>query len=203
MSFFENLGKKISQAGGSAVEKTKQMTEIARLNGKIDDTQKNLDKLYKQIGEIYAEKYSDIAPEDLVDYISQVKNYQTELDNLGKELNLVKGFVKCDNCGSLIKIGDAFCGKCGEAAPMVERPVKENDTPACPKCGKELDDEAKFCPECGANIEEEKKALGFEEEIEETEVVDVKLCPKCNTTVKEDAHECPACGEKLEDDKEA
>lgn len=203
MSFFENLGKKISQAGESAVEKTKQMTEIARLNGKIDDVQKNLDKLYKQIGEIYAEKYADIAPEDLVDYISQVKNYQTELDSLGKDLNLVKGFVKCDNCGSLIKIGDAFCGKCGEAAPVVERPVKEDETAKCPKCGKELDEDAKFCPDCGANIEEEKKAAGLVEEATEAAVIDVKLCPNCNTTVKEDAHECPACGQKLEDNKEA
>ena len=198
MSFFENLGKKISQAGETAVEKTKQMTEIARLNGKIDDVQKNLDKVYKQIGEIYAEKYSDIAPEDLVDYITQVKNYQTELENLGKDLDYVKGYVRCGQCGSLIKIGDAFCGKCGEAAPVVERAEKDEDSSTCPKCGSEVDENARFCPDCGANLEEERKAAGLVEEIKEDNIVDVKLCPKCNATVKEDAGKCPACGEKLE-----
>ena len=198
MSFFENLGKKISQAGETAVEKTKQMTEIACLNGKIDDVQKNLDKVYKQIGEIYAEKYSDIAPEDLVDYITQVKNYQTELETLGKDLDYVKGYVRCGQCGLLIKIGDAFCGKCGEAAPVVERAEKEGDSSTCPKCGSEVDENARFCPDCGANLEEERKAAGLVEEIKEDNIVDVKLCPKCNATVKEDAGECPACGEKLE-----
>ena len=198
MSFFENLGKKISQAGESAVEKTKQMTEIARLNGKIDDAQKNLDKLYKQIGEIYVEKYADIAPEDLVDYISQVKNHQVELEELEKDLDFVKGYVKCESCGSLIKIGDAFCGKCGEPAPVSVKESADEDENKCPKCGKELDEDAKFCPDCGANLEEERKAAGLAEEITEDKVIEVKICPKCKTTVKEDANECPGCGEKLE-----
>ena len=45
MAFFDDLGKKISQAGQNAVQKTKEMTDIARINGMISDEEKKAEPI--------------------------------------------------------------------------------------------------------------------------------------------------------------
>lgn len=54
MAFFDDLGKKLSQAGQTAVQKTKEITDIARINGLISDEEKKVNNNYYQIGKILA-----------------------------------------------------------------------------------------------------------------------------------------------------
>ena len=42
MSFFDDLGKKLSQAGQTAVQKTKEMADVAKLNSAISDEESGL-----------------------------------------------------------------------------------------------------------------------------------------------------------------
>jgi len=52
--------------------------------------------------------------------------------------------VKCANCGSLQRAGNAFCANCG--SPLPTKPV-------CPSCGQELiRPDASFCTNCGAKL---------------------------------------------------
>ena len=53
MAFFDDLGKKLSQAGQSAVQKTKEVADIARLNSAIYDEEKRIDSNYLEIGKLY------------------------------------------------------------------------------------------------------------------------------------------------------
>jgi membrane protease subunit (stomatin/prohibitin family) len=53
--------------------------------------------------------------------------------------------VFCDNCGSALAEGSAFCEECG--TPVAARP-------SCAKCGFIFERPGKFCPRCGNNREE-------------------------------------------------
>ena len=57
MPFFEDIGKKISNMGQTAVEKTKCSTETLRLNNQIREEQRLCKDLYQQIGQQYAQQY--------------------------------------------------------------------------------------------------------------------------------------------------
>ena len=45
-SFFEGLGKKVSQTGQDAMKKTKELAEMTKINSQISEEEKKLNKLY-------------------------------------------------------------------------------------------------------------------------------------------------------------
>ncbi|MGI6224927.1 MAG: hypothetical protein ACOYJ1_01600 [Peptococcales bacterium] len=51
MAFFKDIGKKIGSAAGATATKAKDLAEITKLNSKISDQEKQIEKLYKEIGE--------------------------------------------------------------------------------------------------------------------------------------------------------
>uniref|UniRef100_A0A7C4Y4Q2 SPFH domain-containing protein n=1 Tax=candidate division WOR-3 bacterium TaxID=2052148 RepID=A0A7C4Y4Q2_UNCW3 len=67
----------------------------------------------------------------------------------------------------------------GMAIPEMMKGAKKTETKKCPKCGKDIPQDAKFCPECGEKL------------------TDKKFCPKCGKEIPQDAKFCPECGNKL------
>ena len=64
MSFFDKLGKTISDTTHSVVEKTKSSTDTIRLNGLISDEERLINAAYLNMGKKYAELHSgDAEPE--------------------------------------------------------------------------------------------------------------------------------------------
>ena len=59
----------------------------------------------------------------------------------------------------------------------------------CPKCNKQIPDEAMFCAYCGCNIEQEEKSKA-------------KFCIKCGTPFQDGMAFCIKCGNKLVEDKQ-
>jgi len=59
----------------------------------------------------------------------------------------------------------------------------------CPKCNKQIPDEAIFCAYCGCNIEQEEKSKA-------------KFCIKCGTPFNDGMMFCMKCGNKLVEDKQ-
>ena len=53
MSFFNDLGRKVSEAGHSARKKTKELSDTNRLNSMILDEEKRINDSYFQIGKLY------------------------------------------------------------------------------------------------------------------------------------------------------
>ena len=53
MSFFNDLGRKVSEAGQSAIKKTKELSDTNRLNSMILDEEKSINDSYFQIGKLY------------------------------------------------------------------------------------------------------------------------------------------------------
>lgn len=115
MSFFENLGKKITQVGEGAVEKTKQVTEIAKLSMKLDEEQRKLDKLYKQLGEAYSKAEITEVPAEFITYIDDINSSRNRISEIQNELDILKGHTRCPKCLAYVKKEDSFCAKCGTA----------------------------------------------------------------------------------------
>lgn len=57
----------------------------------------------------------------------------------------------CPKCGSELREGAKFCGKCGTAIQPQPAVVKSSLT--CPVCGKEIRSGARFCSSCGADLQ--------------------------------------------------
>jgi len=50
MAFFNDIGKKIGSAAGATAAKAKDLAEVTKLNSQISDQEKQIDKLYLEIG---------------------------------------------------------------------------------------------------------------------------------------------------------
>lgn len=191
MALFEDLGRKLSMAGQSAMEKTKQMTEIAKIHAKLEEQKKERDKVFKDIGELYSLKYKDSAPEEFKEMLAQIDTINEKIDEYNKDMDVVKGIKRCPHCNNAMEIKDAFCSNCGEPVPVPEEESFDVDETTCPKCGNIVTEGAKFCPECGNELKQAKE--NFDETGNE-QLIEMDICPDCGATIKSDAQECPACG---------
>ena len=67
MAFFDDLGKRISNAGQGVAQSTKNFANITKLNSMITEEEKKVDGLFLQIGKMYYENNA-LHPEDLTEY---------------------------------------------------------------------------------------------------------------------------------------
>ena len=57
MAFFENIGKKISNAGQGAAQQAKNLTDTTRLNARISELKKKISQLMLEMGNDYYKKH--------------------------------------------------------------------------------------------------------------------------------------------------
>ena len=76
------------------------------------------------------------------------------------------------------------------AAAMGVLAAKKPPVPACPSCGADLAEGAKFCSSCGAKVEEP--------EIEVVDAEAVPPCSNCGAELEPGAAFCNQCGTKVE-----
>ena len=137
MAFFENFSKKVSDASSTAIQKTKDMAEIAKQNSMISDEQKKITAAYEKIGKLYVETFGDSADEIFAEMITAIAASKEKIVECQKKIQAVKGVVLCQSCGAEIPTGSTFCPTCGakyeapveavveEAAEVVEEVVAE------------------------------------------------------------------------------
>ena len=58
----------------------------------------------------------------------------------------------CQACGSALPEGDAFCGRCGQAARQQPAPPAPPAPAYCRQCGQGVESGAKFCRTCGTAV---------------------------------------------------
>lgn len=152
MGFFDDLGKKVSDAGQKTVQKTKDMSEIMRINSLVSQTENRLNTTYAQIGRLYVNQHSTDFEEGFASLMASVKNMEAELQGYREQIQDLKGIRSCPQCGAEVQKGGAFCTACGYAMPKPEvQPVAE-DGVVCAKCGNIVKATARFCTSCGQPI---------------------------------------------------
>lgn len=168
MGFFEDLGKKVADAGQKTVQKTKEMSDVTRLELLAKKEEGKLNQLYGQVGRLYVELHGDDFEEAFAELIGQVKDagqtiqsYRQQIEEIKtsgdkKEEEVVSG-RRCPECGVPVPEGRRFCTSCGKPIPQEEEPAEEpaeeeSAGKVCSNCGAVLADDALFCEKCGTKV---------------------------------------------------
>lgn len=199
MAFFDDLGKKLSQAGQTAVQKTKEMTDIARINSMISDEEKKVNDNYYQIGKLYAAMHQTDFESDFAGMITAIKESETKIRDYKQQIQDIKGVVRCEKCGAEVASNVAFCSSCG--APMPKQDMLENNSNLikCTGCGAMVDKNMRFCTSCGkptADIVNTTNDIPTVKNESAAEPVANK-CPNCGVAIAEGLAFCTECGTKL------
>lgn len=213
MAFFDEIGKKISLTGQSAVQKTKDMTEIARLSSIISDEEKKCSRIYDEIGRLYMKLHADDNEEDFIDYIRKIQESEERILVCRRQIRSIKGVVHCKHCGAEVSLSSTFCSACGSKVEIVN---EDNKTIKCENCGKAVSKGLKFCTGCGAklikgDIENDASSLSAQENsaqekcgteeneplLEKVADVDINKKPEIAKSEQQkdlNKRQCPACG---------
>lgn len=158
MAFFENLGKKISDASQGAAQQAKNFSEVTKLNGSISEKEKKISQLYRAIGEAYYAQHKDDPAAEESEKIEEITTLTAEIEKCRNEINKIKGIVKCPNCGAEVSVGAVFCSTCGSKMPQEQQ--EEESVPEgmrhCPGCDAVVPKENLFCTQCGMRLEPEQ-----------------------------------------------
>lgn len=155
MAFFDDLERKFSQASSDVMKKTKDLTDIARLNSAVSSSEKNISGYYGELGKIYYEQHGanpEGAYQELCDSIARE---QETIVQLKEQIRVLKGLIICENCGKELPSDAMFCNFCG--TKVEQKVVQAPEVPAgsfeCPACGASLEAGTMFCYACGQKIE--------------------------------------------------
>lgn len=91
MDFFSKVEETITMKGQAAVDKAKELAEIARLKSQVSTCEEVLKKNYMEIGRLYYENFGN-CPEELFEkQCRNIKNAQNGIDELEKQIREIKG----------------------------------------------------------------------------------------------------------------
>lgn len=199
MAFFEEIGKKITNAGQGVAQQTKNLTETTRLNAKISETKKKMSQLLFEMGNDYYKKHRKDKDCEEQEYIDQLNVLFHEILKCQKEIEEIKNATVCKVCGSRIAEGAAFCMSCGtRIGADVEEDTADYDEAIrkCPACGAPVDENSVFCMACGTKLEDAAEEYAEAAEYAD-EVASARICPTCGTKAEDDDMFCMICGTKL------
>lgn len=118
MSFFDDLGKKLSQAGQTAAQKTKEIAETAKLNSQISDEEKKINDFYLQIGKLYVSLHNEDYEADFDELVKGLHESENRVKECRQQIKDIKGVTMCEKCGAEVSSGAAFCSTCGAPMPV-------------------------------------------------------------------------------------
>lgn len=177
MAFWSDLGKKISDTTQSVVEKTKTSTDIMRLNGLISDEERNVQRIYAEIGRKYMELHGADGDPDFAGLMQEYQTSKAKMEEYRSQIRRNKHILICAGCGAEIPETVLYCTRCGAENPVgkrlaeeqrqreeAERAAREADLQAaavpqtepqpefCARCGQPRMAGAMFCTFCGAQF---------------------------------------------------
>lgn len=203
MAFFDDLGKRISQTGQSAVQKTKDMADVAKINAAISDEERRLNSNYLNIGKLYAELHNNDYENVFTDMMTGIKEAEKKINEYRQQIQEIKGVVRCEKCGAEVPNNAAFCSSCGTAMSKQEILADDAGRIQCIGCGQMVSRSIKFCTLCGKAVEDSIQAQK-QNHIENKAVEDEKLqkadkavCPSCGMEIDKDSIFCISCGQAL------
>ncbi|MCM1106174.1 MAG: zinc ribbon domain-containing protein [Blautia sp.] len=116
MSFLDDFGRRVSDVSQSAVQKGREVADVAKCKAAISDEEKKLEHLYAQLGRLYMSQHKDDPEEIFAGYISAIRASEQKLLGYKNNLGALKNMAKCAGCGVMVPRDSRFCPKCG--APM-------------------------------------------------------------------------------------
>lgn len=203
MAFFDDIGKKLSQATQATAQKAKDIADVSRINGAISDEEKKITNNYYQIGKLYVAMHSSDYEADFGGFISSIKDSERKITEYRSQIQEIKGITKCEKCGAEVAMTMAFCSSCG--SPMPKNASNQwGNLIKCTGCGQQISKDVRFCTSCGKPMAEimqyyaPAQAEPAEQQAPVAETLaQSQICPGCGAAVTDEMLFCTECGIKL------
>lgn len=156
MAFFEQFGKKLTDAGQGVAKQTKNFADITRLNSAVSEGEKKISQLYAALGEAYYKRHSQDPEAEEPEIIGEINARFAEIARHREEIKQIRGVTKCPSCGADVPAEASFCNACGAkilASSAAAAQPQITDGVKC-KCGAVMPRGTVFCTECGSRLEE-------------------------------------------------
>lgn len=184
MGFFDDINKIVSDVGQKTLQKTKEISDVARLSTFVADEERKLNSAYCQIGKLYIAKYGNNCEEEFAAMISTVAECTEKIREYKNQICEIKGVQQCENCGAEISRGFTFCSACGSQLGSV--PMEENK-------------EVVASVEVKAEETVEGTTEAKEETVAETAEVVETTAEENNADKMEEGIKCTCCGQSVKE----
>lgn len=204
MGFLDDLGKKVADAGQKTVQKTKEISDVARINSLITQEENKMNNVYYQIGKLYVSIHGNNCEKEFSGMVTTIAELERNIRAYRKQIQEVKGVQYCTKCGAEVPRGVAFCSSCGNPMPKTEMEVDTNNYVKCQSCGAPVRKGMRFCTSCGKpmaqlNIQNAKSQMPtISKNAEMKQDAAKKYCPNCGANLMDDCDFCTECGNKLQ-----
>lgn len=183
MSFFDNFTKTVTATSQGAIQKTKELAEIAKVNGQITEERGKLYRTYQRLGEYCYQNKRAAKNQEYQPFFDQIAAVFQEIDLLEKELQDLKGLMTCPFCGRSIPKNTVFCSLCGQK-------VVTKDVCLCRGCGAVAPAGTSFCTKCGTKMDI------ITSDFVQTEKK-LEVCAHCGAVLETGAMFCASCGAEV------
>lgn len=190
MPLFDDISRKLTQAGQSIEQKTKDVASLTKISSALSGEEKNRDRIYIQIGKLYYEQYADSAQGEFSGLVAAAKQTEQRIVELRKQVQEIKGVRSCEQCGAEVPIDAAFCNHCGAQMPKPQIP---EDAVVCQNCGAILPNGVKFCTSCGSPMQVAAPEIPTQEPVPPQ----LPTCPQCGALCVEGTAFCTECGASI------
>lgn len=195
MAFWDNLSQKASETTAKAMQKAKEISDIAKLNSMISEEETKINNIYYQVGKLYVTMHPHDHEEEFAGLVASLAEAEEKMKSYRQKIQDIKGVVRCPQCGGEVQSGVSFCSSCGAPMPKVQ-PVNTDDMVRCEGCGAMVKKGVRFCTACGKpmlQMTAQKTPSTPATEREEQK----KVCPSCGAKIEAEVAFCTECGTKL------
>lgn len=196
MGFFDDFGKKVSDAGQKTLQKTKEISDTARINSLIADEEKKISNTYYQIGKLYMSVHRNDEEEEFSGMVNTVAESEQKIKDYRKQIQNIRGLQNCEKCGAEVAQGIAFCSSCGNPMPKAPELDDTDDYVKCGNCGMKVKMGMRFCTSCGEPMPQQPVSVPDAPVPPQAEIEE-KVCQSCGAKQTEDSAFCTECGAKL------
>ncbi len=99
MELFEQIGKKVTDAGQGAAQQAKIVADIAKLTGMISERKKRVAQLYVEVGKLYYERHKDDPEAEEPDRIREITTLTEEIAKARKTVKQLQSAIGNSNSG--------------------------------------------------------------------------------------------------------
>lgn len=189
MSFFEKLGKTITNTTQSVVEKTKSSTDTIYLNGKVSDEERKINAVFLAIGKKYDELHGTQFEPEFAEYFRQLTESRQKIEEYRAQIRKNKHTMLCEKCGNEIAETAMVCNNCGAENPVGKRLAEE-------RAAREAAERAAQQEEA-ARKDAAQAARAVARQQTQAALVTGEVCSNCGKPRMQGALFCTSCGTRF------
>lgn len=115
MAIWDDWSKKAGDTARTFGARAKELAETTKLNGQIAFKRTEAERLYGEIGKIFFSIRAGRCQEsdELEQLCLQVEALDVEIEQLQKQIDVIRQVRRCKSCGEVSPNTSRYCGACG------------------------------------------------------------------------------------------